>query len=280
MTDPFRIAGPAVISFSGGRTSGFMLWRILQAHGGSLPENVVVCFANTGREMPATLDFVRDCGVHWNVPIVWLEFLARKPDGYRVVAHHSAARNGEPFSALLVQQSALPNAVQRSCTTELKIRSIKRWVVRELRWRRWDNVVGLRADEQNRLERVRQPTTDQWTICTPLAAAGIALEDITAFWSQQNFDLQLAGKWEGNCDGCFQKSRAAIMRMQRDHPERMQWWADMENIPRGSSQKLRRFRSDREPYAVMADYVARTPRLPFDEGLIEGGEACGMWCGV
>ncbi len=62
MLDPFLISGPAVISFSGGRTSAYMLWRILRAHGGALPDDVVVCFANTGREMSATLDFVRECG--------------------------------------------------------------------------------------------------------------------------------------------------------------------------------------------------------------------------
>lgn len=74
MTDPFRIVGPPVISFSGGRTSGYMLWRTLQAHGGTLPDDVVVCFANTGREMPATLDFVNDCAAHFGVHVHWLEY--------------------------------------------------------------------------------------------------------------------------------------------------------------------------------------------------------------
>jgi 3'-phosphoadenosine 5'-phosphosulfate sulfotransferase (PAPS reductase)/FAD synthetase len=32
-----------------------------------------VTFANTGKEMPETLDFVRDCGEHWGVDITWLE---------------------------------------------------------------------------------------------------------------------------------------------------------------------------------------------------------------
>ena len=36
MSEPFLITGPAIISVSGGRTSGYMLWRILQAHGGTL----------------------------------------------------------------------------------------------------------------------------------------------------------------------------------------------------------------------------------------------------
>lgn len=49
MTDPFRIEGPALISFSGGRTSGLMLRRILDAHGGRLHRDVHVVYANTGR---------------------------------------------------------------------------------------------------------------------------------------------------------------------------------------------------------------------------------------
>jgi hypothetical protein len=51
-----------------------MLWRVLQSNGGKLPEEAVVCFANTGKEDEATLEFVRDCAVNWSVPIVWLEF--------------------------------------------------------------------------------------------------------------------------------------------------------------------------------------------------------------
>jgi 3'-phosphoadenosine 5'-phosphosulfate sulfotransferase (PAPS reductase)/FAD synthetase len=59
--DPFHIEGPAVISFSGGRTSGLMLRRVLDAHGGTLPANVHVVFANTGLEREETLRFVDDC---------------------------------------------------------------------------------------------------------------------------------------------------------------------------------------------------------------------------
>lgn len=280
MTDPFLIHGPAVVSFSGGRTSAYMLHRILQAHGGTLPDDVVVCFANTGREMPATLDFVRDCGAAWSVPVVWLEFTARRKGGFRVVSHNSAARDGEPFEALLATQSALPNPVQRSCTTELKIRTIKRYCAEVLGWKHWTNVVGLRADEMHRVERTRQPTRERWTTATPLAAAGITKADVRAFWRSQPFDLQLAGPWEGNCDGCFLKSRASIQRMMRDHRERMEWWPRMEAVPRGTAGRGRSFRKDREPYAELARIVAATPLLTPDETMIEGGEPCDFWCGV
>jgi len=61
---------PVQIAFSGGRTSGYMLRRILDTNGG-LPDRCAVTFQNTGREMDETLDFVHEVGSRWNVPVVW-----------------------------------------------------------------------------------------------------------------------------------------------------------------------------------------------------------------
>ena len=74
MSDPFKITEPTVISFSGGRTSAYMLWRVLQSNGGKLPEEAIVCFANTGKEDENTLVFVRDCAINWGVKIHWIEY--------------------------------------------------------------------------------------------------------------------------------------------------------------------------------------------------------------
>ena len=281
MTDPFRITGPAVISFSGGRTSGYMLWRIVQAHGGTLPDDVVVLFANTGREMPATLQFVRDVATNFGVRVRWLEY--RHEPGrhyYEEVGHNSASINGEPFEAYLSAKSALPNPVQRSCTTELKIRTIKRFVVAELGWKNWTSIIGLRADEPRRVERSSIKPRDRWTNFMPLAVAGITKADVLAFWRAQSFDLMLAGPWEGNCDGCFLKSRASRMWMIRHHPERMAWWAAMEAVPRGTAGRGRTFRNDVEHYAKLAQIVADTPLLPIDETMHEEGAECGGGCGI
>jgi 3'-phosphoadenosine 5'-phosphosulfate sulfotransferase (PAPS reductase)/FAD synthetase len=97
--NPFHIDEPTVISFSGGRTSAFMLYKVLEAHDMSLPEEAIVCFANTGKEDEATLQFVNDCAKAWNVKIHWLEYQPAEltKDRWKEVDFETASRDGEPF---------------------------------------------------------------------------------------------------------------------------------------------------------------------------------------
>ena len=281
MSDPFLISGPAVISFSGGATSGYMLWRILQAHGGMLPDDVHVLFQNTGKEHPATLEFVHECSTRWGVHVTWLEYDRenRKPTA-RVVNHNSASRNGDPFARLIEAKQALPNPVSRFCTVEMKVLTAKRHVINTYGWKRWTNIVGLRADEMRRVERATNPTKpDRWDVVCPLAMAGVTVADVAAFWKNQPFRLRLPGKWAGNCDGCFLKSRAALSRQEADSPGILQWWADQEAKPRGKRARAT-FRHDREDYATMIKNVHDQGALPFDETMVEGGQECGMECGI
>lgn len=302
MSDPFLITGPAVVSFSGGRTSAYMLWRILQAHGGTLPPDVLVCFANTGREMPATLAFVAACGEHFRVPIHWLEFRCTPPTApggkarlwAEEVSHNSASRNGEPFEALIRQRKFLPNPVSRFCTTELKIRTIRRWCVQEFGGSTvWTHVVGLRADEPRRVERIMDPERQKKSgresrnVVVPLAEAGVTKADVLAFWRAQPFDLRLRGEWEGNCDGCFLKRRSFIARLWKDHPERAEWWARVEReLARAKARNpdAGRFRKDwRGGYAAIGAAVAAQGVLPAVAGDDDGLDvfaACDVGCGA
>lgn len=221
--------GNVQIAFSGGRTSAYMLHRILDANG-PLPDRIVVSFQNTGREMPQTLDFVREVGARWGVNIVWLEWRPARP-GFDVVSHNSASRNGEPFRALIERRKYLPNQQTRFCTTELKIRTVKRYLM-SLGWKRWTVATGIRSDEPQRL--APSKIKDRWSRWVPLADAGISRSDVSAFWQQQPFDLRLpnhGGKcWLGNCDGCFLKSERSIAALAREFPERAAWWEDMETL--------------------------------------------------
>lgn len=223
-SDPFALPdGNVQIGFSGGRTSGFMLHQLLQRNG-ALPERVEVIFSNTGREFDETLEFVAEVGHRWGVRIVWLEYRAGKP-GFEQVGHNSASRAGEPFEALLRKRGMLPNVRARFCSTELKIRTAKRYLIAQ-GWRRWSAAVGIRADEAHRIRET--PLRQRWRRWHPLADAGIGRRDVTEFWRRQPFDLRLPnanGRTPlGNCDGCFLKSERILARLARDFPLRHEWW--------------------------------------------------------
>ena len=250
MADPFRIEGPAVISFSGGRTSAYMLWRILNA---GLQPDVHVLFANTGKERIETLHFVHEIETRW-APVHWLEYLVTSDDprGHgREVTYETASRDGTPFASLNSRNTQgvglrfLPNPVQRICTQELKIRPMRDWMLAH-GYEHWTNVVGIRADEPRRVAKMRSPDRkkERWEIDLPLADAGIALPEIMAFWKTQPFDLQLRPH-EGNCDLCFLKGTAKLVNIVRDRPDLAQWWANQE-AEAGAT-----FRKDRPSYAAM-----------------------------
>lgn len=280
---PFKITGPATISFSGGRTSAFMLRRILDE---GLAPDVKVVFANTGKEMERTLAFVDACSRHWGVKIHWVERVGRVVTGdplvfrwlqkqsFREVDFPTASRAGEPFADLINERGYLPNPVTRYCTVELKIRTIRRWAVAN-DLAEATSVIGLRADEMHRVVRIKARVGSEKgevDVVCPLADAGIRKSDVMAFWGGQPFDLGLS-PWEGNCDLCFLKGQKKRMRVMRDHPESSAWWAAQEAAqeaaPRASASDGGRFRNHGPTFAALAQYVRRSPMLPMFDDVVD-----------
>lgn len=273
--DVYRIGGPLCISFSGGRTSAYMLHQILRAYGGELPGDVVVCFANTGKEMPQTLDFVQACSENWDVPIVWLELgvvklvkqEGRKKFDYqtRVVDYQTASRNGEPFEALIRARQYLPNPVARFCTADLKVRRINDYL-RGMGWDEWDTAVGIRADEARRANKIPNGRSDSGEEkILPLYWAGVTKETVCEFWQEQPFDLQLPNNngttdW-GNCDLCFLKGAGKKLSIIGEQPPLADWWAGMEDET-GST-----FRNDHPSYAQMQVIARDQHTFDFDDSI-------------
>lgn len=267
MSNPYLIEGPALISFSGGRTSGFLLKHILDAYGGQIPALVKVCFANTGNEHLATLDFVAECSERWNVLITWLEYAPSSEKKFRVVTHTTASRDGEPFEALLKERQYLPNPVSRFCTTMLKIRVMKNYAM-SLGWEHWTNAIGLRADEPHRVARIKDQR-ERWDTDAPLYHAGVTKRDVMAFWQAQEFDLRLPnvnGKTPmGNCVACFLKPMATISAIARDDPSALDWWIRMEAEARSNKPSGARFRKDRASYADIRQAALDQAEMDFGE---------------
>lgn len=277
MSDPFLITGPALVSFSGGRTSAYMLWRILQAHGGTLPDGVVVAFANTGKEREETLRFVHECGSRWGVKVRWLEY-RNDERGYEEVGFNSAARSGQPFSALIAKKGYLPNRGAGYCSIELKGRVIRDFLVSKYGWKNWSSVIGLRADERDRVFSARR-SRERWTNVTPLFDAGVTRRDVKAFWAAQDFDLGLLD-YEGNCDLCWKKSRPKLMRTIRDNPTRALWWMAQERAV-NQAQSGSQFNLDYRVAELVRDVRAqRTLPIVDDADWDDHDAECGLWCPV
>lgn len=230
--DPFRVEAPAELQFSGGRTSAYMLHRVLEAHGGGLPEDVHVVFANTGKEREETLHFVREVALRWNVPIRWVEYVSRqRPDPsfpadavtFREVTFETASRNGEPFDACIRDRSALPNTWMRFCTTDLKIRTAWTFMWSQ-GYSHWDSLIGIRGDEPSRVAKIRSRPAEEWEdVELPLWDAEVDEREVLGFWAVQPFDLELA-PGDGNCDLCMLKGAAIRLNVMRREPRRADWW--------------------------------------------------------
>ena len=272
LRNPYRVPTPAVVSFSGGRTSAFMLKHILDAYGGRLPSDLAVIFANTGMERQETLDFVDTCATAWSIAVHWVEYDWDAPHRTRLVDYATASRRGEPFAALIDRKGFVPNPTLRMCTHFMKRDRIEAFARHRLGLKRWHAVIGLRADEQRRVLRMRAMNCGSRTgarAVLPLADAGVREADVLAWWTRQPFQLGIPS-WAGNCNACFLKGRAKLVRIIRDDPSAVDWWIEQEakvahrTGPDGRAcESLKRFRLAETYAELKADALAG--RDLFDE---------------
>lgn len=252
-TDPYRLDitedWPRVVNFSGGRSSAYMLYHILQAHGGTLPDHIRICFANTGKEREETFAFIEQISRAWNVHIDWLEYnwrreakggIADPKHHYRVVDFHTAARAGEPFAELIEAKAMLPNVAQRFCTSDLKVKTIRRFCRRALGWPKICNVLGMRADETRRIDR---SLFEECVVDYPMFFAGVTKPQVLSWWEDYaqkpgGFDLQIHGD-QGNCDLCFLKGKGKLIRLLHEEPHLSDWWRHQEERVTGLARRKR-----------------------------------------
>lgn len=239
MFNPYKIEGPAQIGFSGGRSSAYMLRKIVEAHDGKLPHDVVVTFQNTGKEKEQTLSFVKRCGEEFGVEVVWLEFDGEYPAGlsWKRVDFESASRNGEPFDKMLryydqyrsiekKEPPILPNVVNRMCSDRMKIKAATHWMRDVVGIDSWSAIIGIRYDEPKRYHRMmlaNEKGSNRWENILPMYEDKIVKADVDAFWSGNHFDLGIDSDF-GNCDLCFLKHPDKIIRMLRKEPHLADWW--------------------------------------------------------
>ena len=128
-----------------------------------------------------------------------------------------------------------------------------------MQWKKWICAVGLRADESHR---AKTESKDRWSYLYPMIKASVTKQEIKTFWQRQSFDLKLSNASgstpKGNCDFCFLKSESILATMAREHPDRVEWWVDMERYAGSTFRKGRDLRE-------FVEFVNRQQDWVFDE---------------
>lgn len=194
--------------------------KLIEKHG---KNNLLFVFANTGKENPETLDFVRDCSFAWDITINWVEADVNEKKGigtsYKIVNYETASRNGEPFAAVN-KKYGIPNKSFPHCTRELKEVPIRKFV-KDVCGNNYKMAIGIRADERTRINRLMAekekwiyPLVDDWPTSRQM---------VNEFWKKQTFQLGIPD-YLGNCDLCWKKSLKKRLKIIEQFPAKVDWW--------------------------------------------------------
>lgn len=250
-----------MINNSGGRTSAVMTEELLKDE--YIRANCIVTFQNTGREKDQTLDFIHNCDLRWQekfgISVVWLEYNTDVEERFSVVSYETAHRRmnktkKSPFEKLLDRYVSLPNVVARNCTAELKIRTVKRYML-SLGYKTWTACLGIRYDEPRRWAK-NGSANERWDNWNPLVDWKITKPDVLKEIATWPFDLELKD-YEGNCDLCFFKGIAKKRMIIREDPAAADWWIEMEE------QKGQTFHKN-YTYRGIRDKIKTAPEFKFD----------------
>ena len=147
---------PHVVKFSGGKTSGMMLFTLLEAGLLKAERGDVVVFNNTAAEHPETYKFVQKCKDivegKYGIPFFWVEFQTyedarsgeyKRVPSFRLVNSEPFSEEnpdgykwrGEVFEEMLSWKGFVPTFFQRICTKNLKLETtryfLKEWFAGE-----------------------------------------------------------------------------------------------------------------------------------------------------
>lgn len=287
-----------LVSFSGGRTSAYMLWWLLNKWEDRHNWEIVVVFANTGVEDAGTLVFVHKISYEWNIPIVWVE--ARHKDEYgnpfskkgwavkhQIVDYFTCAKNNKkvdgtwtwtPFEEM-VSILGIPSTNAPFCSDQLKRKPIQSYM-KSIGWKGYYTAIGIRYDEPDRIS----PTAQKRKIIYPLYENTVMSGyDILAWWAtESDFDLTIE-KDDGNCKRCWKKNMNLLVRAGKKDPQSYQWWQYITDTyghinPRPASKKLAPpfnfYRGNKSPSDILNMPVGEAQKITNTEIKSACSESC------
>jgi len=279
-----------LISFSGGRTSAFMCWWLLNKWDKRHEYDIVIVFANTGKEVEGTLFFVDECAQEWGINIVWVEgYPSKKGKGWsvnhKVVSYETAARNGEPFEAM-IERLGIPSTNAPFCSDQLKRKTIQSYL-KSIGWKAgtYEVAIGIRIDEPKRYKTKagkRKVKKNRLLVLVDLFP--VVKEWVLNWWSQQPFNLAIHED-DGNCDNCWKKDTPRLCRNAIRKPTSFEWWQSMTDRfgslnPRNTDLKppFNFYRGNISPLAILKMANTKNQEEIKQASLFEEKYSCGESC--
>ncbi len=225
-----------VISFSGGRTSGYMAWHI-QNSAKYAEYNKLFIFANTGKEREETLIFVDKCDKEFGLNLVWVESVVTMQKGIGIEAittnFEKASRQGESFSAIIEKDAkGVPNFNTPYCSERLKKTPINKYAKEYFGSNNYATALGFRYEDylNKRVTKTEMKPENFEGKIYPLLQDFEVMKthkDVLNFWKGMPFDLGIT-TYEGNCDLCYKKAGWKKIEILRKNPEIADWWIEQE----------------------------------------------------
>ncbi|APD92421.1 hypothetical protein BM525_21420 (plasmid) [Alteromonas mediterranea] len=284
---------PLFISYSGGRTSAYMVEKLLEEY--SDQHFFIILFSNTGQEHDKTLEFVHKCDQRWQerygVKVIWLEAIVHPEKGmgtrHRIVSYETATRFSDigdetPFAQVIAKYGLPGPASPQICTRELKgavMRSYTRDYEKANKIKCY-TAIGMRADEPKRI--MSEADRARYRVVYPLYHwFPTEKADVLDYWEDQEFDLEIPEHY-GNCVSCWKKSKAKHIRLVKEHPEFYRFFKRMEGLHENTNNKegyapRRFFREERtvDDLFKLAERIPINVLPPTDEEEVGGcNESC------
>jgi hypothetical protein len=162
---------------------------------------------------------------------------------------------GDTFDKVIKKRKALPNMMQRFCTTEMKMYPIADWWYKNIGEKVFMQV-GFRYDEKERAERLRTEIKIKvgkhkngnnkwqdfdWRIGKfPLIHDKINHFDVIK-WANST---GLIFPPDSNCVGCFWKPLQQLRKNWEDEPQKMRWFAEMEQANFSNRKKMQKWKNE------------------------------------
>ncbi|QZI87782.1 Dam methyltransferase with PAPS reductase domain [Vibrio phage 44E38.1] len=202
-----------VVSFSGGRTSAYLV-HLMEQKRKLEGWDVRYLFMDTGAEHPKTYEFIRNVTSEFKIDLVCLRTKFNpelgKANSFDVIDIKDCKPDLKPWVDMLSKYGTPYNPGGAFCTDRMKLVPFKKYCDQSFGKGNYKTWLGIRADEPKRLK----PREDAEYLAS---ISDFEKEDILDWWEEQSFNLEIP-EHLGNCVFCIKKGINKVALAIKDEP--------------------------------------------------------------